>query len=628
MPLQSHDRLKRVFARMALVLASTVALVLPLGYAFEEYADSVRRTDRQAAVKAGAVTSLIAGNPGLWAYQVQRMEELLLRYPVPMTSGDSVKVYDAQGQQLISLGGTPASPALDRSSLLYDSGRVVGRVEIRHSMRGFVYECALVALLGLLLGGLVYGVMLTWPMRALQRMDAALEAEQALRREREERFQMLFDRAGEGILVLTPEGKIVAANESFARMHGYTKHELASLCLKDLDTPETFALTPDRMQHLLSGEFTTFEVEHRHKDGHVFPLEVSVSLISLDGNSLIQSFYRDITERQRSGQALRESEAQFRSLVEQSIVGIYIVQDGKFVYVNPRFAEIRGYASTDEIVGRDVLPLIVDEDRSTVAENNRRLLAGEVRSIAYNFAAVRKDGSVIEIGAHASGASYKGRPAVIGLVQDITDKKRAEREIQLYIDRLSAAFMGAVSVARNMSELRDPYTAGHERRVGEIAAAIGAELGLDERRIEGLRVAGYLHDVGKITIPAEILSKPGKLSAIEHHLIQVHPQAGYDVLKGVEFPWPVAEVALQHHERMDGKGYPQGLKGDVICLEARIIAVSDVVEAMASHRPYRPGLGLDQALAEIESGSGSSFDPVVVGACLKLFRERAYVIPA
>jgi PAS domain S-box-containing protein len=613
---------------MALAVASTVALVLPLGYAFEEYADSVHRTDRQAAVKAGAVTSLIAGNPGLWAYQVQRMEELLLRHPVPMTAGDSVKVYDAQGQQLVSLGGAPASPVLDRFSLLYDSGRVVGRVEIRHSLRGFIYECALVTLLGLLLGGLVYGVMLTWPMRALQRMNAALEAERLVRREREERFQMLFDRAGEGILVLTPEGKIVAANESFARMHGYTKHELASLCLEDLDTPEAFALAPDRMRHLLSGEFTTFEVEHRHKDGHVFPLEVSVSLISLDGNSLIQSFYRDITERQRSEQALRESEVQFRSLVEQSIVGIYIVQDGKFVYVNPRFAEIRGYVSTDEILGRDVLPLIVERDRSSVAENNRRLLAGEVRSIPYNFAALCKDGSVVEIGAHASGATYKGRPAVIGLVQDITDKKRAEREIQLYIDRLSAAFMSAVSVARNMSELRDPYTAGHERRVGEIAAAIGTELGLEERRVEGLRVAGFLHDVGKITIPAEILSKPGKLSAIEHHLIQVHPQAGYDVLKGVEFPWPVAEVALQHHERMDGKGYPQGIKGDMICLEARIIAVSDVVEAMASHRPYRPGLGLDKALAEIESGSGSSFDPVVVGACLKLFREKAYLIPA
>jgi HD-GYP domain-containing protein (c-di-GMP phosphodiesterase class II) len=160
--------------------------------------------------------------------------------------------------------------------------------------------------------------------------------------------------------------------------------------------------------------------------------------------------------------------------------------------------------------------------------------------------------------------------------------------------------------------------------VAEIAVAIGAELGLDERQQEGLRVAGHLHDIGKITIPAEILSKPGKLSAIEFHLIQGHAQASYDVLKGVEFPWPVAEVALQHHERMDGSGYPQGLKGVAILLEARIMAVADVVEAMSSHRPYRPGLGIDKALAEIERGRGSAYDPAVADACLRLFRERRY----
>ena len=153
-------------------------------------------------------------------------------------------------------------------------------------------------------------------------------------------------------------------------------------------------------------------------------------------------------------------------------------------------------------------------------------------------------------------------------------------------------------------------------------AAIGTALGFDARRAEGLRVAGYLHDIGKITIPAEILSKPGKLSSIEYQLIQGHPQSSYNVLKDVEFPWPVAEVALQHHERIDGSGYPQGLKGEAILLEARILAVADVMEAMSSHRPYRPGLGVDKALAEIERGRGSVYDAVVVDACVKLFREH------
>jgi PAS domain S-box-containing protein len=338
-------------------------------------------------------------------------------------------------------------------------------------------------------------------------------------------------------------------------------------------------------------------------------------------------YARDITERKLSETKLRAAEEQFRGLVEQSITGIYIIQDGKFAYVNPRFAEIRGFASADELIGRDPMALIAEKDRNIVMENNRRLLAGETRNLSYSFTALRQDGSTIEVGAHATGATYRGRAAIIGMMQDISEKMRAEEEIRQYIKRLKSAFMSTVEVATSLSEMRDPYTAGHERRVAQLATAIGAELGFDENRLEGMRVAGHLHDVGKITIPAEILSKPGKLSTIEFRLIQAHPEAGYEVLRRVAFPWPVAEVAHQHHERMDGSGYPQGLKGEAILLEARVMAVADVVEAMSSHRPYRPGLGIDKALAEIERGSGSAYDPVVVDACLKLFREKGYRIP-
>ncbi|MHB8722676.1 MAG: HD-GYP domain-containing protein [Steroidobacteraceae bacterium] len=184
--------------------------------------------------------------------------------------------------------------------------------------------------------------------------------------------------------------------------------------------------------------------------------------------------------------------------------------------------------------------------------------------------------------------------------------------------------MSTVEVATKISEMRDPYTAGHERRVAGIAVAIGAELGFDANRQTGLRIAGQLHDIGKITVPSEILSKPGKLSAIELQLVQGHTQAGYDVLKSVEWSWPVAQVALQHHERMDGSGYPQGLKGEAILLEARIMAVADVVEAMASHRPYRAALGTAKALAEIQRGRGTGYDADVVDACLRVFGERRY----
>jgi PAS domain S-box-containing protein len=347
--------------------------------------------------------------------------------------------------------------------------------------------------------------------------------------------------------------------------------------------------------------------------------------MATDIDFALENFARDAT-RTRAEQDLRAAEGQFRGLVEQPIAGIFIIQDDKLAYVNPRFAEIFGYACADEMIGRESLSLVIETERSAVLEIRRKIEAG-THSMSYGFTSVRKDGAVIEIGVHGARATHQGRPAVIGIAQDVSEKKRSDEQIQHYLEQLQTAFMSTVEVATTLSEMRDPYTAGHERHVGEIAMAIGAELGLDERRIEGLRVAGFLHDIGKITIPAEILSKPGRLSPIEYQLIKGHPQSGYDVLKDVKFPWPVAEVALQHHERMDGSGYPQGLKGEAILLEARIMAVADVMEAMSAHRPYRPGLGIDKALAEIERGRGSAYDPVVADACLRLFRERGYQLP-
>lgn len=336
---------------------------------------------------------------------------------------------------------------------------------------------------------------------------------------------------------------------------------------------------------------------------------------------------RDITEHKHIEEELKAAIEQLRGLVEQAIAGIYIIQDGVFVYSNHRFAEIFGYASSEEMIGLNPLVIVDDKDQSLVAENTRIRTEGENPDTNFSFTALRKDGSKIIVGAHGSCATYLGRPAVIGLLQDISEKKRDEEKIQRYIAQLQDAFMNTVEVAMNLSEMRDPYTAGHERRVAEIAVALSAELGFDTQRQQGMRVAGYLHDIGKITIPAEILSKPGKLSEIEYTLIKGHAQASYNVLKNVDFPWPVAQVALQHHERVDGSGYPQGLKGEGIIIEARILAVADVVEAMSSHRPYRPGLGIDAALSEIARGRGTLYDATVVDACMTLFKDKNYVLP-
>jgi putative nucleotidyltransferase with HDIG domain len=169
--------------------------------------------------------------------------------------------------------------------------------------------------------------------------------------------------------------------------------------------------------------------------------------------------------------------------------------------------------------------------------------------------------------------------------------------------------------------MRDPYTAGHQERVAHLACAIAGKIGLSEERVEGLRVAGLLHDVGKVSVPAEILSKPMTLTPAEFDLIKAHPQTGYEILKGIDFSWPVAEIVLEHHERLDGSGYPRGLKGEAISLEAKILAVADIVEAMSSHRPYRAALGTDKALEAITKDKGTLYDPGVVDACVELFAE-------
>ncbi|CAM3737071.1 HD-GYP domain-containing protein (c-di-GMP phosphodiesterase class II) [Polynucleobacter brandtiae] len=202
----------------------------------------------------------------------------------------------------------------------------------------------------------------------------------------------------------------------------------------------------------------------------------------------------------------------------------------------------------------------------------------------------------------------------------------AEDEVARYIAKLETAVESTLRAVSLMVEQRDPYTAGHERRVGELAAAIGIEMGLGEHIVKGLRFAGYVHDIGKIGIPAEILSKPTKLTAPEYQLVQTHAQAGYEILRDIDFPWPISSVILQHHERLDGSGYPNKLKKEAILLEAKIIAVADVVEAMCSHRPYRQALGIEAALNEITSNSGKLFDPQVVQACVRLFRNKGYTL--
>jgi putative nucleotidyltransferase with HDIG domain len=199
-----------------------------------------------------------------------------------------------------------------------------------------------------------------------------------------------------------------------------------------------------------------------------------------------------------------------------------------------------------------------------------------------------------------------------------------EKELKHSYKKLQQIMEGIAYVITKVVEIRDPYSTGHQQRVSKLATAIAREMKLPQDKIEGVRFASLVHDIGKISLPAEILNKPTKLSEIEYSLIKDHSQTGYDILKSIEFPWPIAKIVLQHHERLNGSGYPQRLKGEDIILEARIIGVVDVVEAMSSHRPYRPALGIDAALEEITQNKGILYDPEVVDVCLKLFKKKEF----
>jgi putative nucleotidyltransferase with HDIG domain len=242
------------------------------------------------------------------------------------------------------------------------------------------------------------------------------------------------------------------------------------------------------------------------------------------------------------------------------------------------------------------------------------------------YTILRKDGSTFP--ALVSGKATKGmKGEVTGVVVisiDISERKAAQKktiDTLKKMEQMSGEIIAAISA---LEEMRDPYTAGHQRHVSQLAFAIAQELGLPAEQSKGIRFAGLLHDIGKLYVPTEILARPGKLSQIEFEVIKMHPQSGYEILRRIEFPWPVAEVAYQHQERLDGSGYPRNLRGDQILPETRIVSVADTIEAMTFHRPYRPELGLEKALHEIEQSKGRLYDEAAANACLRLFREKRF----
>jgi len=343
---------------------------------------------------------------------------------------------------------------------------------------------------------------------------------------------------------------------------------------------------------------------------------------------LIETFIKQAAvalQRKNAEEALHQSQEEFISIFRDNPEGIvYIDEKGMILDINLRFSELFGYP-LKEIKGKNINSGIIhppDKIKEGKDIDSKTLSKGYI-----NFETIRrkKDGTLFPVSISGSPVIVDGKPrGIIGMFVDITERKKNEEQLKVSFTKLQKTMEDSISAISLVTEARDAYTAGHQRRVSKLVVAIAKEMGFPQDRVEGIKIAALIHDVGKINLPAEILSKPGKLSKIEFNLIKNHSQMGYDILKKIDFLWPIAEIVLQHHEKINGSGYPGGLKRDEILLEAKIICVADVVEAMSSHRPYRPALGIDKALDEISQNKAILYDPEVVDACLKLFKEKGF----
>jgi PAS domain S-box-containing protein len=429
-----------------------------------------------------------------------------------------------------------------------------------------------------------------------------------------------MDAATDGMALLNAEGEYVYINKAHAGLYGYEKAEeligKSWRILYDSDVLQRFdqEIMPEFSR---KGDWHG-EAVGTKKNGAKFPQELSLTAMTNGGLICV---VRDITERKQAEEQIYRANAFLDSIVENIPNMIFLKEAGnlRFVRFNRAGEDLLGYSRND-LLGKN------DYDFFPKEQADREVLHGkEVVDIPEEPLQTRNKGERTMHTKKVPILDVNGEPEyLLGISEDITEQKRAEEQLQQTLESLRKAVGTTIQVIASTVEARDPYTSGHQIRSADLARAIAMEMGLPQDKIDAIRMAGSIHDIGKLSIPAEILSKPTKLSEIEFSLIKEHARKGYEMLKDVESPWPLAEVIYQHHERIDGSGYPRNLKGNEIMIEARILSVADVVEAMASHRPYRPGLGIDAALNEIEKNKGIFYDNDVADACLRLFREKGF----
>ena len=431
-------------------------------------------------------------------------------------------------------------------------------------------------------------------------------------------FESVFDESG-----IFVSYRFVYINDAYERITGVTNDQVRGKTVHEV-WPNTEPEWVKRYGEVaVTGTPSTFDLYHEPTK-KLYHCNVYRPWETRDRFCVI---FEDITDRKIAEEKLRASEQKFRSIFENTVEGIFqTTPDGRLLSVNPAFSRMAGYCSPEHMIEK-----VADLSRQAYVDFEdwlafKRAVEEKGHVESYEVRHYRKDGATFWGSINARCVYDDGDNPLYyeGTCEDITKRRLAQEELRETLEKLRGRLIDIVRVLSSTVEMRDPYTAGHQKRVSMLATAIAEEMGLSGDVVDNIRMAGAMHDIGKISIPVEILTKPGKMSDIERRLMMMHPESGYEILKDIELPYPIALIVRQHHERMNGSGYPHGLKGEEILLESRIVGIADVTEAISSHRPYRAGLGIEAALGEIELNRGMLYDGVVADVCIQLFRRKGY----